>query len=565
MKNWFRSSLIRQLHFFLMGIILSLAAAFIITNLYVRNNMRQNTLDMNERILLQIGRKLEDYRDRIGNIAAALVYSPTTKEYFGQGELDRVISAGTMETVFTNIMLLDRDIVGIVLYDMELERIAFVGRRPDVDMESEGLKDHLEFGSFSGTDEPERAYYPVYYPVYDLESRQYGVQIGMAVLVMKADGLSDFLLDSGVTQNTEIYLLDGKGVGVDSSGGMAALEEEWQSDRGYLVQRQEAAMEGWQVVSRIPRRDLTGGTGGSMGLVGVSYGIAVILIGMLVYFFYANFIRRIYRMDQFIRNVAREPGKRMAEDGADEIGRVIGSLNGMLDEREKMDAEIQDSQKRMYETELAKKQLQILAYRNQINPHFLYNTFECIRGMALYHDMDDIAEITMALSKVFRFAVKEDNIVTVRDEIDYIKEYATIIEYRFMGKIDVNIDADEELFSRQVIKLILQPVVENAVFHGLEQEMEDGEVTVTIRRKWDDYIMFLVEDNGCGMEEERVRQLLDSLEKRLDGKGIGLANIYQRLHLFYGEDVVFEIRSTPGAGTRVMIVVPDHVEDKLKR
>ncbi len=564
MKNWFKSSLIRQLYFFLMGIVLSLAAAFVITNLYVKNNMRQNTLDMNEKILLQIERKLEDYRDKIGNIAAALVYSPTTKDYFGQGELDRVISAGTMETVFTNIMLLDRDIVGIALYDMELEKIASVGRKPDVDMEAEGRKDHLEFGSFFGTDQPERACFPVYYPVYDLESRQYGVQIGMAVLVLKTEGLSDFLLDSGVTQNTQIYLIDPKGMGMDSSGGMTALDGEWGEDGGYLVQSREAAMEGWQVVSRIPQEDLDGGTGSSMGLVGISYGIAVVLIGMLVYFFYRNFIRRIYRMDQFIRGVAHEPGKRMAEDGTDEIGRVIESLNGMLDEREKMDVEIQDSQRRMYETELAKKQLQILAYRNQINPHFLYNTFECIRGMALYHDMEDIAEITMALSKVFRFAVKEDNIVTVRDEIDYIKEYATIIEYRFMGKIEVNIDADEELFSRKVIKLILQPVVENAVFHGLEQKMEDGEVTVTIRRKWDAFIMFLVEDNGCGMEEEQVRQLLDSLEKRMDGKGIGLANIYQRLHLFYGEDVVFEIKSRPGEGTRVMIVVPDHVEDKLK-
>ena len=92
--------------------------------------------------------------------------------------------------------------------------------------------------------------------------------------------------------------------------------------------------------------------------------------------------------------------------------------------------------------------------------------------------------------------------------------------------------------------------------------MGDGEVMVTIRKKWDHYIMFLVEDNGCGMEEEKVKQILNSLEKKMDEKGIGIANIYQRLRLFYGDDMVFEIKSKLGKGTRVMIVVPDNVEDK---
>lgn len=252
----------------------------------------------------------------------------------------------------------------------------------------------------------------------------------------------------------------------------------------------------------------------------------------------------------------------MTEERNDEIGRVIRNLNQMLNDKEKMNREIQESQKRMYEIELAKKQLQILAYRNQINPHFLYNTFECIRGMALYHDMDDIAEITMALSKVFRFAVKEDNIVTVKEEINYIREYATIIDYRFMGKICVDIDVEEDLYPKRVIKLMLQPLVENAVFHGLEQKMGDGTVSVTVRRKWDDFIMFMVEDNGCGISQEKLEQLRGTLDKEMSGKGIGLANIYQRLKLFYGDDVVFEIKSELGKGTRVMVVVPDHVEEK---
>ena len=562
MKRWSSRSLVMQLCLFSVGILFSLMAAFAVTNIYVRNNEKQNMLYMNEKILFQIQGKLEDYYNKINHEAVTLSYSPTTKRYFRQTELDRVISAKDLETVFANIMLLDEDIAGISLYDNSFICIASVGKEPNRNTAAGESSDRIEFGNSFIDGQSGRHFFTVSYPVYDLEDWQYGSQIGTVVLVMKTDSLKNFLLDSGVTRNTELYLLDDTGEIVESSqeDDKTISAERLQDDTGYQVRILETAINGWRLVSRIPKKELYRGTGGSMGLVIIAYGIACAMIGIMIWFFYKNFIRRIYRMDQFIREAAHESGKRMEEQWEDEIGRLVCSLNQMLDDRERMDREIQDSQKKMYEVELAEKQLQILAYRNQINPHFLYNTFDCIRGMALYYDMDDIAEITMALSKVFRYAVKEENIVTVRDELDYIREYATIIEYRFMDKIEVEIDAEEEILQNRVIRLMLQPIVENAVFHGLEQKLDDGCVTVTVRRKLDRFLMFLIEDNGCGMEEEKLRQLIGSLEDGMDRKGIGLANIYQRLRLFYGKDVVFEIKSEPGKGTRVMIVVPDNVE-----
>lgn len=562
MKRWSSRSLVMQLCLFSVGILFSLMAAFVVTNVYVRNSTKQNMLNMNEKILFQIQGKLEDYYNKINHEAVTLSYSPTTKRYFRQTELDRVISAKDMETVFANIMLLDEDLAGISLYDNSFIRIASVGKEPNRNIAAGELPDRIEFGDSFMEEQSGSIFFTVSYPVYDLENWQYGSQVGTVVLVIKTDSLKNFLSDSGVTRNTELYLLDDKGEIVESSleEDRAIQAKQLQDDAGYQVRNLETAIDGWRIVSRIPKKELYSGAGGSMGLVIIAYGIACAMIGIMTWFFYRHFIRRIYKMDQFIREAAHESGKRMEEQWEDEIGRVVCSLNQMLDDRERMDREIQDSQKRMYEVELAEKQLQILAYRNQINPHFLYNTFECIRGMALYHDMDDIAEITMALSKVFRYAVKEENIVTVKDELDYIREYATIIEYRFMDKIEVEIDAEEEILQNRVIRLMLQPIVENAVFHGLEQKLDDGCVMVTVRRKLERFIMFLIEDNGCGMEQEKLRQLIGSLEDGMDRKGIGLANIYQRLRLFYGKDVVFEIKSEPGKGTRVMIVVPDNVE-----
>ena len=117
-----------------------------------------------------------------------------------------------------------------------------------------------------------------------------------------------------------------------------------------------------------------------------------------------------------------------AFDGTDEISILVDNLNHMLDEKDEMSEKLRHAQRDLYETELSKQQMQVLAYRNQINPHFLYNTFECIRAMALYYDADEIAEITMALSRIFPlWLLKAHNIVTVEEEIANIREYAKII------------------------------------------------------------------------------------------------------------------------------------------
>ena len=179
--------------------------------------------------------------------------------------------------------------------------------------------------------------------------------------------------------------------------------------------------------------------------------------------------------------------------------------------------------------------------------------------------MEDIAEISMALSKVFRFACKGDNIVTVQEEIEYIREYSKIIDYRFMGKIDVEVDLETGVEEKSVIKLLLQPLVENAVFHGLEQTVDGGEVCVHVGFRENGYLEILVEDNGCGISKEQLQNLRNTWNSDKREKGIGIANIYQRLHLFYGEDVIFDIQSEEGKGTKVRIVIPDNIpQQKLK-
>lgn len=150
--------------------------------------------------------------------------------------------------------------------------------------------------------------------------------------------------------------------------------------------------------------------------------------------------------------------------------------------------------------------------------------------------------------------------VSVKEEVTYIQEYAKIIHYRFMDRIRVVIDMDERVKEKKVIKLILQPLVENAVFHGLEKTIYGGEVHVKIRQMENEKMLFIVEDNGCGIAPDKLKEIRQGLGKQENQKGIGMSNIYQRLDLFYGSDMSFTIESEPKNGTKVTILVPEKMK-----
>lgn len=564
MRKRLKDSLWLQLIAFTALIMFFLLAAYAVTDSYSGKILRDRTIDLNDKILLQVEGKMEDFHDTLNHVATSMAYAPTTYDYFTMNPVARVMVSEDLSEIFSNTVLLESDIAGIYLYDTSLNQIAAMGKAADNPDFVQSLKKQMEFGDIFYLNQAGVPFYTVYFPVYDLNNRQYGIQTGMCVMMMRTDNLSGLLEDSQATENTQVFLLDGNNQIIASRGnnGLEELDRSMmRSTDEFYVKVRSVRMDGWKVVSRIPESEMNSSMDDGKKFVTIAYVLAFALLILLVWFCYKRFVGPLHQVDLFIQKIVDRPEERMEIGREDEIGTVVQSLNHMLDARQKMNQEIQESQRRMYEAEIAKKQLQVLAYRNQINPHFLYNTFECICSMALYYEVDDIAEITMALSKVFRFAVKGENIVSVEEEVSYIREYAKIIDYRFMGKIDVDIEMEDAVKEKRVIKLMLQPLVENAVFHGLEQKLEDGEVNVSIHMHGEDHIMFVVEDNGCGIEPARLVWMRDNLDSRPTGqKGIGVANIYQRLKLFYGDDVVFQIESRLGEGTRITIIIPDELE-----
>ena len=565
-KGNFRSSLFGQFIVIVLLVLAFLTGSFLVISQYEKQILKENTLQMNEKILQQVDAKLEEFYKTFQNIASMVMYSPTAYDYLKAEPKERVFTKDDVFSVCLGAMDLEKNIDGIYLFDAELRQLLVASKETTSDVRldepPETIPAQMTFGNLSlkaAKDE-----YLILFPIYDLDDSQYGVQLGLAAFRMKTDGYAQLLEDTRATDHAQMYLADGEGkvIAADSPETPEMITEDMlENSEEYHVQVRACAIDGWRIISRIPVGDLYRESGSVAWVMRNIFVIAVLLMGILVLFCYVYLIRPIRRIDQFMQELTEHSGMRMNSRRRDEIGNVIGSMNRMLDKIDAANLEQQASQKKAYEAELARKQLQVLAYRNQINPHFLYNTFECIRAMALYYDVEEIAEITMALSKVFRFAIKGENVVTIRQEVDYIHEYGKIIGYRFMDKIGVETEVEPGCEDKKVIKLLLQPLVENAVFHGLEQTMDGGDVKVTIRACADAHLEIRIADDGCGMTQEKLQHILDTLYSSKKDDGIGIANIYQRLHLFYGDDVVFEIKSREGEGTQIRIVIPDHIAE----
>ncbi|UQZ34910.1 two-component sensor histidine kinase [Paenibacillus sp. PK3_47] len=232
----------------------------------------------------------------------------------------------------------------------------------------------------------------------------------------------------------------------------------------------------------------------------------------------------------------------------DEIGMIGSHFNRMI-------IRVKDLLQEVSLTEQRKQKADMRALQNQINPHFIYNTLESIRMLAEGSDEPRVAKLTYLLGVQMRYGiVRSDEMVTIRDELDHVENYLGMLQIRFPEKFRLNIDVPEEFLPLPVIKLVFQPIVENAVFHGLEPKEGPGTLSITAWKE-DGLTVFCVEDDGIGMDGDTLRALNGSLHSGSDGEkfGIGLRNVNERIRMHYGSSYGLRVHSEPGSGTRVIL------------
>lgn len=526
--------------------------------------VKRTTLESNEKLLQQVEGRVAAFTDDMENISLSLFYSPTIINYIGLSqEVDRVLAYEDVSAVCSNAMSLKKGIKGVMIYDGKGELCAGVGTNRTIPAGIESVSQVVYTGCLG----KDKKYYAIVYPIYDLKSTETKKRLGSGVLLMDCGQLGDILENSLVTQGSAISILDKndrcmafRGAKHDEKGLHGGKDAE------YVTRRTQLSKAGWTLVSDVPGTELQAGRQTIRKYCTAAFAAIAVILAFFVFTLWTGILRPVKKATEFAKRYPLgEKDKRLEMDYKNEIGDMARSLNQMLDDIQRLSSDVQSSQKKMYEMVLDQKQMEIISYRNQVNPHFLYNTFDCIRGMAAYYNVPQIAEITSALSRFYRYTVKGDDCVTIADEVLNIQEYAKIIEHRFMGRISVNVDASKEILSCTTIKLLLQPLVENSVFHGLEQKVEGGRVEVFLTPRGAGKIHIKVRDNGVGIEKDRLEEILQHLEQREkifpgepdSGYGIGLANVYHRIRLFYGEHAEFDITSKKDKGTTVTVCIPN--------
>lgn len=249
--------------------------------------------------------------------------------------------------------------------------------------------------------------------------------------------------------------------------------------------------------------------------------------------------------------------------GYSEIEGMSGEFNNMLDEIDGLTHRLINTSTRLYETELDKKQAEMAYLKSQINPHFLYNTLESMIGTAFNEGAKQTVDMIKALAAIFRYSVKGTDIVTLKEELQIIKSYIYIQQIRFSDMFDVKYQVDENTLDCSIPKIILQPIVENAISHGLETSLEFGHLEIGSRLDEQDNLLIWVYDNGVGIEDD----VLDEIKKQIaddtngnriikNNSSIGVANVSNRIKLMYGDEYGVKIDSKSGEGTRVRIKIP---------
>lgn len=313
-----------------------------------------------------------------------------------------------------------------------------------------------------------------------------------------------------------------------------------------------------QVVSLCSYADIVGKANQQNRKSVMLFLFSIVLATVLMIEFSSSFAKRVEHFHAQMQKAAQ--GNFELEEhlgGNDEISELYDYLVTMIWKIQKLISEVYREQLHAEQLKIEQKEAEFKMLASQINPHFLYNTLEVIRMKARASKQYDIEELVKMLAKILRKNIQAGSQdVEIQTEVELITCYLKIQHYRFGERIQYEIEMPPELMHIRILPLILQPIVENSIVHGLEVKEGIGHILIAISREGSD-LLILVEDDGVGIEKEQLETLRSNMNRRNEnGTHIGMQNVHQRIRLRYGENYGLELDSASGVGTRVKIRIP---------
>ena len=290
--------------------------------------------------------------------------------------------------------------------------------------------------------------------------------------------------------------------------------------------------------------------------------LVTIAVVMLVLFAFISMLvskgitRPLSRLTNTMRRIqAGETQLRAERLGNDEIGELGLTFNQMLDQVETL--LVQE-----YEMQLSLQKAQHDALRAQINPHFLYNTLNAMSGIAQVRGCEEVSRLCESLSHIFRYSLNMTSFSTVEQELTHLKHYIYVMDIRMHGEVQYRFDVDPDVLPYSIPRLTLQPIVENALQHGVRGVRHEKIVSVAVKLQ-EEFLSIAIADNGVGMDAEAFNRRLETSGSAEAEKGssIGLINVNTRIRMLYGRHYGIRAESTPGAGTTIRVHLPARKEE----
>ena len=322
----------------------------------------------------------------------------------------------------------------------------------------------------------------------------------------------------------------------------------------YSISRSDKT--GWTVVDCTNVRELLSKSRQAQSIY-VLTAVVLVIVALLFSRFMARSITLpIQKLRDSMKKV--QEGDFSVSDVVVDSRNEIGSLTKSFDV---MTHRIQELMEQNVHEQEQKRKSELKALQSQINPHFLYNTLDSIIWMAEGKKNEEVVLMTASLARLLRQSISnEDETVLIGQEIQYVKSYLTIQKMRYKDKLEFEIHVDPSIMNTHIVKLTLQPIVENAIYHGLKYKETKGILRVTGYQRGQEAVLE-VSDDGVGMDEETLKHIFEKHKVNYRSNGVGVYNVQRRLSMYYGKDYGLRYKSEKGKGTTVTVVIPMEQEE----
>ncbi len=566
--------------FITVGLIPLLVLSFFALNTF-GNYMERYSINSFEQMVLYAGKNVDDFYTKYNNISK-LMYT------FGQqgsyGQFGRLLAEQSTPKDYQLTATVDDFLHTVVATDVHIRSAAFVfpdGSYQDVSRDGSRIDFRSQFppSDWGGTlarNPKQLIMFPThhqdYYPGSGTQVLTFarnlidvvgspgldGNVVGSLYVDISLSAFDEIFQYLTISQKDGMYVMDESGR-ILYSNKHDAIGQMFQpvadSEEYHYVQHL-MPNSAWSVVGEVNKDELFGRINAIKSTIAIVIGLCILSLVIVAVWFSNNLSNPIRTI---IRHMARvESGNfdtQVQVRSADEIGMLARGFNKMTDRLQSYIDEV-------YVAQIKQKQAELTALKSQIRPHYLYNTLEVIRMSAVANDDEEVADMIIALSRQLKYVLDYgEETVTLLEEKTNIEQYYRLMELRYgEHRLAMDMRIDGETLGCLLPKLTLQPLVENAIYHGIMPKTGKGTIRITTEAE-EERLIITVDDDGTGMTEERLERLREKLKghppaEPSGGGGIGVKNVHDRITALYGPEYGIKINSTPNIGTSVRVILP---------